>query len=131
MNVMYIACNPESSDSLLVEKEITELQRLLGAARGEPVHLLSYPHLSIEQLPIELNKIHPDIVHISAHAETNYLEMANAAGQPVRLTGEMLAVFLHFPHSPQLVYLNACESQEIARKLTSVVRFAVGTTRRS
>lgn len=112
----------------MIEKEITELQRHFLAVDGEAVSLFAYPQLPVEDLPLEINRLKPDVLHISAHGDTNELELANADGMLVKLTGEMLVAFLNFPKAPRLVYLNSCNSEQLAAHLVEVVDFAIGTT---
>jgi hypothetical protein len=82
----------------------------------------------VEELPVEISRHTPDILHISAHANDKHLSFANASGTHVQLTGEMLRAFVDIEIPPRLVYLNACNSRSIAAALTSVVPMAIGTT---
>ncbi len=128
MVVMYVACNPEGKETLMVEREITELQSQFLRSAGETITLLSYPNTPIEELPLEIGKHCPDILHISAHGDRNELVIANADGDAVPLTAAMLRSFLDLERPPRLVYLNACDSKEIAKELVSVVPMAIGMT---
>lgn len=130
MKVMYVASNPQDAGTLRIEQEINELQARFSAVNGEPVTFLAFPSLAFEQLPLELSRIRPDILHISAHGNdaTASLALSNQAGAPVHLTGEALVAFLRIDKPPRLLYLNACDSEEIAEKAIAVVPFAIGTT---
>ena len=86
MKLMYVACNPTGAVDLMVEREITDLQRLFLKGKGESVSLISYPKLPIEELPLEIGEHQPDVIHISAHGARNELEMANSDGSSVKLT---------------------------------------------
>ena len=62
MKVMYLACNPESAETLMVEAEITALQaNFLRAGGGDNVSLATFPKLSIEQLPLEIARHRPEV----------------------------------------------------------------------
>lgn len=128
MVVMYVACNPRRSQDLMVEREITELQSQFLRAPGEAPILLTYASVPIEELPLEIGKHRPDILHISAHGNKNELELSNADGKPVRLTSSMLRRYLNTEKPPRLVYLNACDSETIATELVGLVPMAIGTT---
>jgi len=128
VKVMYVACNPSGESELMLEREITELQRRAINAAGEPVEFLFFPELSVEELPLEISKNRPDILHVSAHGDKGILALANSEGAEVVLTGEILLHFIDKEYSPLLVYLNACNSDKIAQELTVKVSMAIGTT---
>jgi hypothetical protein len=129
MKVLYVACNPKSADDLVVDLEITQLQQLFLGASGEPVHFISFPNLSIEQFPIQLARYRPDVLHISAHGEKNELMLAHPSGKgQIALTGNLLTRFLDYNGPPRLVYLNACNSAEIAKELRKLIPMSIGTT---
>ena len=128
MKVLYIACNPTGAADLMLEREITELQRRAISAAGEPVEFIFFPSLPVEELPLEISKHRPDILHISAHGDKNILALANSDGAEVILTAEILIQFISKDYPPLLVYINACNSDKIAQSLISKVPMAIGTT---
>jgi hypothetical protein len=128
MRIMYVACNPDQKSDLLLEREITELQRRSDAAIGD-IDFHFYPHQHVENLPVELAKLKPDVVHFSAHGEENKLVMSNDSGVPVVLSAQLLKRFFSFDKPPQLVYLNACDSHDVAKQLiVDTVDMAIGAT---
>lgn len=128
MKIMYIASNPDESGELTLEREITELQRRFVNTAGDRVEFLTFPKLHIEELPMEVSRHRPDVLHISAHADDAQLTLANAAGDAVPLTGDVLRAYLDIERPPRLVYLNACNSHAIAEQLIALVPMAIGTT---
>jgi hypothetical protein len=88
MKIMYVASNLSDAGDLVLEREITELQRRLIGVAGEAIELLTFPQLPIEQLPLELSKLKPDILHISSHGMDGSLALANEAGDLVKLTAD-------------------------------------------
>ncbi len=129
MKVLFVASNPTSKPSLALERgKMTELQRRFLMAEGDPVQLTFFPNLAIEQLPLELTSNRFDVLHISAHEESEELALANAAGDAVTLTAEMLRELLDIERPPRVVYLHASNSQDIAKELIAVVPCAIGTT---
>lgn len=114
--------------TLNLEREITELQRRFAEAPGEPVSFTFLPSLRAEDLPGELAKRRPDILHISAHGSADQLSLSNEAGKEVSLNADALAAFLPSEGGPRLIYLNACDSQDIAQKIAAYFPMAIGTT---
>lgn len=128
MKVLYIGSKAEEAASLNLEREITDLQRRFGDALGEPVSFTFLPRVLAEELAITLSKHKPDILHISAHGTTNVLALANEAGDEVLLTATALRAYLGVDRPPRLVYLNACNSHEIAQALSDLVPMVIGIT---
>lgn len=128
MRVLYIGSKADAADSLNLEKEITELQRRSSEASGGNVNFTFLPDVRVEELHDEIDRYKPDILHISAHAEVGTLSMANAAGNSAPLTADALSAFLPVDKPPRVIYLNACNSQEIAKKLNPTVPIVIGTT---
>jgi hypothetical protein len=128
MKVLFVASNPLGADALNLEREVTELQRRFADAAGEPVFFSFLPGLPAESLPLELARQVPDVLHISAHGNEDVLSLMNETGAAVRLDADALAAFLPPEHPPRLVYLNACDSEAIARSLCGHVAMAIGST---
>lgn len=128
MRVLYVASNRDKAPALQLEQEITELQQRAPGVTGDPIRFTFLPNLCVEQLPIEIAKTTPDILHISVHGESEKLCLANRNKDAVFLTAEKLKAFLNIKCPPRLVYLNACNSQELARSLTGTIEMAIGTT---
>jgi hypothetical protein len=123
-----VASNPAGEFTLELEREVTELQRRFAEVSGEPVSFTFLPGLPVESLPTELSRRTPDILHISAHANEDDLSLTNETGLAVRLDADALLAFLPPGQAPRLIYLNACNSDAIAAKLSSEVAMAIGTT---
>jgi hypothetical protein len=129
MKIMYVASNPSEASSLRLEQEINVLQGRFSAVSGEPIRFLTFPSLAFEDFPVELSRLRPDVLHISAHGDerTGTLALSNEAGDPVRLAADALLAFLRID-PPRLVYLNACDSEAIAEKMVELVPYAIGTS---
>jgi hypothetical protein len=126
MKILYIAANPWDQKQLDFGPEVTELQRrVLGVAS---VDFIPMPSLKFEDLPSTLHQLRPEIVHIAAHGEKQNLVLANQNHISVFLDAEMLITFLSDISPPRLIYVNACNSMEIAEGLTRVVPMAIGST---
>lgn len=130
MKVLYVASNPTDASDLNLDREITELQKRSVTLPNEPVTFRFLPDLRIEDLPSQLSNINPDVLHLAAHGDSDSLWLSDQAGKNVSVTANMLLSFLP-PNRPlRLVYLNACNSSEIARDLVASgsVSMAVGST---
>jgi CHAT domain len=128
MKVLYIASNPSEASEVDLAREITELQRRASIASGEPVTFIFLPAIAFERLPLELHHHRPDIVHFSGHGDKAQLHFSNESGALVPVTGKMLSEFFNYENPPKLVYLNACDSANLAKELKKVIPIAIGTT---
>jgi uncharacterized protein (DUF4415 family) len=127
MKVLYLASNPKDQATLRIEQDITEIQRATANNSGEPVRFTFLPALPFEEIDDQLAIYKPDILHISAHGEHDSLWLSNQKESAVRLDADVLKAILA-AHLPQLVYINACTSSEIAKQLSDEVPFSIGTT---
>ncbi|HLY06538.1 MAG TPA: hypothetical protein VKR31_12395 [Rhizomicrobium sp.] len=127
MKVLFIGANPEREPSLNLEREATDLQRLFLSVLGEEVSFTSLPGLRLEEIPSAIARCSPDILHISAHNDEG-LCFANQLGQPTLVSGEAMTSFLSIERPPRLVYLNACNSCELAPPIAKVTPMVIGTT---
>ena len=86
------------------------------------------PGLHIEELPAEIGRHKPDILHISAHGSGEQLSLMNEGKTRIGLDADTLLAFLNPERLPRLIYLNACDSGPIARALAGTVPMAIGST---
>jgi hypothetical protein len=130
MRLLYIASNPSDLTSLNLEREITELQRQASEVSAEPISFVFLPGLRFEELPRELNRHRPDVVHLAAHADDEKLALAHEGGGTVEVTARMLGAFFSRSRPPRLVYVNACDSDGIADDLVKQqgIAAAIGST---
>jgi hypothetical protein len=127
MKVLFYGSNPDDQKTLRLEHDITELQRISLQSTGRQINFIFLPALGFEDLEEQLAIHRPDVVHISAHADNGALRLTAAGKYEVDLTAEALRALLS-SNPPQLVYINACNSLELAEKLTGTVPFAIGST---
>jgi hypothetical protein len=130
MKVLYVASRANADTELNLTREITELQRRFGREAGERVEFRILPDLKVEDLPSELSTFLPEILHIASHAEKDVLSLSDQSGAVVKISAKMLAAFLPPESPPRLIYLNSCNSEQIANSLTAdrAVAFAIGST---
>jgi hypothetical protein len=130
MKILYVATRGEQATTLSVDDEIAKLERLFS---GSPARFTSIASIRAEDLPGELAKREFDILHITAHGEGHALQTLTDRGGTVLARPEQIAAFLLPRRKPRLIYLNACDSDPVARELVGAqpdvsVPFAIGAT---
>jgi hypothetical protein len=130
MRVLYVGSSPNDADDLRLGSEVNELQRRATFNSDEPASFIFLPDMKVEDLPRELSRIRPDVLHISAHGDDESLSLADEKGVRVELTAEILASFFPASGPPRLLYLNACNSHSIAKRMVAAgaIRFGVGSS---
>lgn len=128
MRILYIASNPLDENTLLLEREITALQTKFLNSSSSGVSFTFLPGLAVEELPREISRVKPDILHISAHGGKEGLLLASQDGESKNLTPKALSTFVSIEPPPRLIVLNACDSDAMADELTEVVPMAIGIT---
>lgn len=127
MKVLFVASNPANESELGVDAEITALQAIFANVHGQPIQFIVQPQAIIENLPIVIQRHKPDVLHITAHGSGEQLSMRNGAGDARKVTAELLGGFLA-DHRPTVIYLNACNSLDIARGLVEKTDVAIGSS---
>jgi hypothetical protein len=129
VKLLYVATRGEGATTISVEAEIAKLEQLFSIS---PVNFTAVASMTAEQLPQELSRREFDVLHVTAHGEGDALQALTDRGGTVLTWPEQIAAFL-LPHRRlELIYLNACDSDAVARELTQMpntsVRFAIGNT---
>lgn len=112
----------------MIQREITLLQQRVLSAAGEDVTFNFLPDISVEDLPLELPRHRPDVLHISAHGTAAGFDFANSSGNPTVLKPAELLSFLNPAQPPRLIYLNGCTSSKPAKQMIQVSQMAIGST---
>jgi hypothetical protein len=130
MKVLYVASKATGQDDLNLAREITELQRRFGTASPDPIEFNILPDIKVENLPGELSKFRPDVLHVASHSDKEALFLSDQAGNPVKVTAKLLGAFLPPQRPPRIVYINSCDSKEIAQELVTIgaAAIAIGST---
>jgi hypothetical protein len=129
MRILYIGSEAAKESSLLLEREITELQQRFAEVTAQPLSFVSLGTASVEDLPREILRFAPDILHIASHGDDEQLRFAGPdASKVYKVTAQSLSAFLNFERPPRLVYLNACDSGPIGEQLARVVPAVIGST---
>lgn len=128
MRLLYISCNPEEQNSLMVEDEINEMTLRISLTPGDRVQSTFLPRCRLEDLATRIAQHRPKVLHIAAHGSDNELLFASSTGESKRLSGQTLKQLLPAQNGPRLVYLNACNSHDIAKELVGRVAIVVATS---
>lgn len=126
MRVFLFASNPEDTQTVRSEDEVTELQHIFSRFSNDRVEFKPFPAIAFEHIGDAIAQGKPDIVHFVAHGETDGLWVSEK-GDPVKLTAEAFLDVIG-DYRPKLIYLNACNSEAIAKSLAKEVPFSIGTT---
>lgn len=129
MKLLYIASNPKDANSLMLLREITEMQlRLGGAISTQELEIKFLPEISIDLIASEISRFCPTILHISAHGMNEALNLSVGDGISMPVSATTLSALVAVPRPPTIVYLNACNSLPIAKEISKLVPIAVGTS---
>jgi hypothetical protein len=128
---MYVASNPEGADTLLIDREISDMRdRLDRSANADPIDFSAYPNLAVGDLAEKVRRFRPDVLHLAAHGEDDALALAHPVDGSVALDGRKLAALLAAVSvKPKLIVLNACSSDGMAAELAAAgaADFVIGT----
>jgi len=122
LKVLYIAGTPEKRDSLLEIAEVTELALLLR----EPHEFVPLPDTPVNLLRGMINRFRPDVLHLAAHGESSAIQLRDFDGSAKPVTADTLQRYLVQEEPVALVYLNACNSAELAKSLAEKIPAAIG-----
>jgi len=130
MKLLFLATEGDGSIPLGIPAEMALLKEHFRRARED---FIAIPDITAEHIPSELFRQSCDALHITAHGEGDVMQTITERGGIVGTTPEHLLAFIGAKADLRLIYLNACDSAGIARKLvehwpTRGVPFAVGTS---
>lgn len=128
MIVLFVGSNPSDGGGLAFERDITALQKRVVNSTGLDISFIFLPSCPLEDLPQHLSEIRPAVVHFAAHGENETLALSDQKGDRRNVTATMIRAFVDPEQPPSLVYLSACDSAPIARKLAEQGLNAIGTT---
>jgi CHAT domain len=125
MKILYLGTRGEGETPLSIEREVNMFTRMFADTL---VEFRALPWVHAESLVEVLSKQQFDVLHITAHGEGESLQVLNEKGTTVMMSAEHIAAFVPPAHKLRLVYLNACDSEPLARQLVKQVPFAIGST---
>lgn len=126
MRILYIASNTADSASLLLEHEISRLQRQVENSTQGGVSFHFHPALAFQEIRHVMQKVKPHIVHISSHGSEEGLFLADTYGGEVKLTNDKIAAAFG-DIRPTVLFLSACHSGPVAKSLSGQFPVVIGT----
>jgi hypothetical protein len=128
VRVLYIASQSPKEETLLIEHEITKLQRQLRAKTGAEIDLKFLPAVPFQDIRNQVEDLKPDVLHISAHGNANGVHLTDSHGSTVTLNSQSLPAAIGAMFRPRLLYLSACNSAPVAAQLKNEIPLVIGTT---
>ena len=125
MKILYLGTRGEGKTPLSIEREVNMLSRTFA---DTIVEFRALPWTRAESLVQDLSAQQFDVLHITAHGEGETLQVLNERGATVMMSAEHITAFIPQEQKPRLVYLNACNSEPLAKQLVKQVPFAIGST---
>lgn len=125
MKILYLASQADTAGTLDRELEIQLLQSVASKYPGT-VEFVFLPNASLDTVDNALQEHRPTILHLSAHGTSRELAVREG-DQQVPLTGHMLLALMGRQARPKLLFLNACNSIDIARSISADIPMVIGT----
>lgn len=130
MKILVLATNPKNVViRLRVDEEIREIdQKIRQATYGHQTDLVPVMAVRAGDLQAALLRHRPDIIHFSGHSGPNSgIMLEDETGCAKAVSKEALAdLFGRLEKKISLVVLNACDADEQAQALSTVIDFTIG-----
>lgn len=133
IKILFVTANPDASPALRYDRELRDIAaRIRASGRGKAFELAYYPAASVADLRRALLDEEPRIVHFSGHgfdAGGNQVHLAfeHGSGREQQVSPDALArLFAILRDKIDVVVLNACYTEPLARALTEHVACALG-----
>lgn len=126
--LLAVAANPDSTDSLRLDKEAREIERRLKTTSGPTVFEVWHRWAaSATDLLEAVNDLRPSVLHFSGHSDPHGIVLEHADGAEQGVTRDSLVTLLATVRDElRLVVLNACSSAPIAQALSAEIDVAIG-----
>ena len=130
--ILFLAANPEDTNSLALGEESREIEQKIRAAEyRDSLELVTKWAVRPDDLLQYLNQFRPQVVHFSGHgSEAEEIVLMDANRRPVAVSKDaMKHLFLTLKDNIRVVVLNACHSQAQAEAIVEVIDCAIGMKR--
>jgi hypothetical protein len=128
--ILFLAANPAGTAALKLDEEARDIQNELRSAYQRD-QFEFVPRVAARPLDLlhALRDVKPSVVHFAGHAETTGVYLTGDDGLPALVTHEALtATFGAVAPVVQIVVLNGCSTDEIAKSLCEFVPVCIGTS---
>lgn len=132
ITILFLSANPENTDKLKLNQEINEIRDEIRFASGKDAFKIEQYHdIAVSQLQKQLLEYKPQIIHFSGHGSPrSALIFRNENGDVEVVPSDALSeLFKILNKDIQLVFLNACYSQEQAEAIAKHVNIVIGMSR--
>lgn len=127
--ILFLANHSEESNQKRLNREISSIkQRLVLGKCSCQYELVPKKFYTIEELQRALLETRPKIVHFSGYStKENEIVYRNEKGQIKPLSSEALcSLFDNFNETVDLVFLNACYSENQAKPISTAIKYVIG-----
>jgi len=126
--VLLVSASPNGEQRLRVDKEFRDvINKMRGSQHRERFKFVQIQAARIEDLGTALLEHQPNVLHISAHGESDGSLLLEGEGNHAQqVTRKQFIRMLAVLEDLRLVVLNACHSHAIARELPSISGLAIG-----
>lgn len=132
LKILLLSANPDGlgrvEESTMIHQVKVNVQNALGARRdGVVIH--DFPSCQSREIVNQITNHLPDVVHFYGHSSNAELAFVNEHGELARVTIDgLLALFeLTASKNVKVVLLTGCLNKDIAKTLSSVVPYVIGT----
>jgi hypothetical protein len=127
--ILFLASNPKDSSKLRLDEEIRAIQERIRAAEfRDSFELVS--RWAVRPLDVlqALNEIRPHIVHFSGHGTKNCSLILDDADGTAKAVADsaIAALFKNMKDDIQIILLNACHSEDLAKALSAHIGCSIG-----
>jgi hypothetical protein len=129
IKALFFAANPVLTSRLSLDEEIRAITEKIHASRHhDSIDLVSALAVQPDDLLQKLNEYKPQIVHFSAHGNTEgELILLDKNGKPKPVSARAIHALLKIlKDNIRVVVLNACYSQVQAREIKNVIDCVIG-----
>jgi CHAT domain-containing protein len=130
--ILFLSANPPTTSRIMVDEEARVIfERLQEGPYRDRFKFYNHPAAQPEDLQRLLLTHQPHIVHFSGHGtRSSEIVLHGKLGEEKTVNRQGLAnLFALYNHHVRLVVLNACCTRAQARAISSVVDYAIGTSK--
>ncbi len=129
LKILLVSACPDDQDRLRVDREFRDIiDKLRGARHRDRLRVEQVHAASLASLRTALLEHEPHVLHISCHATPSgdlLLEGPQGASQQVGKRS-MLGLFQALADNLRLVFLNGCDTDQLARGIPPTIDTAIG-----
>jgi CHAT domain-containing protein len=128
IKILFLAANPLTTSRLDLEEELHVVEQELRAVKfWEHIELRAHHAVRPDDLLRHVRSDQPTIIHFSGHASPSGIALRTDSGDHQTVSSASLRRFLE-GRGVDVVVLNACFTEELAREIATSVRCVIGTS---